>query len=166
MLPRKTLNPSKATSEVCQDVPAFFDCQVDGEGGNDSSGRRRRHRHRRSLQSGDGPKASITIDFNDKVDSDGNDHGVLKFHGDNGFVVYFTDDESNGSSGGQAEGVEITNKNYGNIKVNSATDYVLGAFNSPWTSDRSYNYHSSGVRAVFNQGVTKPVERSPNTPEH
>ena len=50
------------------------------------------------------------------------------------------------------KGVEITNKNYGNIKVNSATDFVLGAFNSLLNGQ---NWHSSGVRAIFNQGATR-----------
>ena len=92
----------------------------------------------------------INIDFNSGVDSDGNSEGNLHFEGTNGFHVIFTDDNSNGSSGGDANGVHITNYNYGNIKVGQ-DDYVLGALNS-W-ANATNNYHSSGIIATFNQGA-------------
>ena len=95
----------------------------------------------------------INIDFNSGVDSYGNSTGVLHFIGTNGFNVYFTDDDSNGSYGGDANGVHITNQNAGNIKVGSSTDLVLGAYNNYYSS--SNNYHSSGIIATFNQGATK-----------
>lgn len=94
---------------------------------------------------------TIDINFNTGVDIHGKSQGILEFHGDGGFVVYFTDDESNGSFGGQAQGVHITNTNYGNIKVGSTTDKVLGAYNGFVSGN---NYHSSGIVAVFNQGAT------------
>lgn len=96
--------------------------------------------------------AEITIDFNSGVDIFGNSQGDLYFTGTDGFQVIFTDDNSNGPFGGDANGVHITNQNHGNIKVGSTTDFVLAAFNDPWDSSR--NYHSSGVVATFNQGAT------------
>lgn len=92
----------------------------------------------------------INLDFNSPVDSAGNSQGDLVFEGLNGFQVTFTDDESSGTHGGNASGVHITNRNYGNIKVGSQTDLVLGAFNRFRGSN---NYHSSGIVAHFNQGV-------------
>ncbi|MDB9519057.1 PEP-CTERM sorting domain-containing protein [Roseofilum reptotaenium CS-1145] len=92
----------------------------------------------------------IDLDFNSGVDSFGNAQGDLVFKGLQGFEVTFTDDNSFGSVGGDANGVHITNLNYGNRKVGSS-DLVLGAFNSfVW----NHNYHSSGIVAQFNQGVT------------
>ena len=85
------------------------------------------------------------------VDSFGDSQGDLVFNGLNGFQVTFTDDNSSGSAGGNADGVHITNLNAGNIKVGSSTDFVLGAFNSFVNS--SVNWHSSGIVAQFNQGV-------------
>ena len=93
----------------------------------------------------------IDLDFNSGVDSFGDSQGDLVFNGLNGFQVTFTDDNSSGSFGGNADGVHITNLNAGNIKVGSSTDLVLGAFNSFFSS--SGNYHSSGIVAHFNQGV-------------
>ena len=83
---------------------------------------------------------TIDIDFNDGVDSDGNSNGILRFEGQGGFQVFFTDDGSKPDAGG----VEITNTNPGNIKVGSTTDFVLGAVDS---------LHSSGIRATFNMGA-------------
>mgnify|MGYP001016942226 CR=1 FL=1 len=93
----------------------------------------------------------ISINFNSGVDSHGNSNGLLHFTGSNGFEVYFTDDDSNGSYGGNANGVHISNQNYGNAKVGTS-DLVLGAYNS---YNGSYNYHSSGIIASFNQGARK-----------
>lgn len=93
----------------------------------------------------------ININFNSGIDSYGNSNGLLHFAGSNGFEVYFTDDDSNGSYGGDANGVHISNQNYGNAKVGSS-DLVLGAYNN---YNGSYNYHSSGVIASFNQGARK-----------
>ena len=92
----------------------------------------------------------IDIDFNSGVDSLGNSQGVLEFHGTDGFVVYITDDDSTGT-GGDADGVHITNIGYGNIKAGSGTDFVLGAYN---TFNNGLNYHTSGIVASFNQGAT------------
>ena len=93
----------------------------------------------------------LDLDFNSGVDSLGNSQGDLVFNGLNGFQVTFTDDNSSGSLGGNADGVHITNLGAGNIKVGSPSDLVLGAFNTPL--DASRNYHSSGIVARFNQGV-------------
>lgn len=92
----------------------------------------------------------IDIDFNSGVDSQGFSQGVLVFTGIDGFRVTFTDDDSNGSFGGDADGVHVTNINFGNAKVGSSTDFVLGAFNSFLGPN---NYHSSGIVASFNQGA-------------
>ncbi len=94
---------------------------------------------------------TIDIDFNSGIDSDGNSQGVLHYTGVDGFEVWFTDDNSNGTFGGDADGVHITNINYGNIKVGSSTDFVLGAYNN---FNGGNNYHSSGIVANFNQGAT------------
>lgn len=90
------------------------------------------------------------IDFNTGEDSRGNSQGELIFDGPKGFQITFTDDGSNGSFGGDANGVHITNENYGNIKVGSSTDKVLGAYNSYAGTS---NYHSSGIVARFSEGV-------------
>jgi hypothetical protein len=92
----------------------------------------------------------INLNFNNGVDSLGNSQGNLIFNGLNGFQVTFTDDNSSGSFGGNANGVHITNLNAGNIKVGT-NDLVLGAFNT--FINPSENYHSSGIVANFNQGV-------------
>jgi hypothetical protein len=97
----------------------------------------------------------IDIDFNpgsgQNFDFYGNSSGDLFFTGTDGFQVIFTDDNSNGAAGGDANGVRITNQNHGNIKVGSSTDFVLGANN---TFISGGNYHSSGIIATFNQGAT------------
>lgn len=94
---------------------------------------------------------TIDIDFNSGVDNLGKDQGSLQFEGPDGFIVYITDDDSNGGFGGDADGVHITNINYGNIKVGSSTDFVLGAYNN---FQGASNFHSSGIVATFNQGAT------------
>lgn len=93
----------------------------------------------------------ISINFNTGFDSHGVSSGLLHFNGTNGFEVYFTDDDSNGGYGGNANGVHISNQNYGNAKVGTS-DLVLGAYNN---YNGSYNYHSSGIVASFNQGARK-----------
>ncbi len=92
---------------------------------------------------------SLDLNFNSEIDSNGNSQGNLVFNGPNGFQVVFTDDGSNGVWGGKANGVHITNLGAGNIKVGT-TDLVLGAFNNFVGVN---NYHSSGIVAMFNQGV-------------
>ena len=79
----------------------------------------------------------IEIDFNSGVDSLGKSEGILVFNGKNGFIATFTDDNSNGIKGGDANGVHISNKNAGNIKVGSSDDFVLGAFNSNYATDQN-----------------------------
>ncbi len=93
----------------------------------------------------------INIDFNAGVDDFGISQGDLRFFGTDGFQVIFTDDDSNGPSGGDADGVHINNINFGNDKVGDPTDFVLGAFNS---FSGANNLHSSGIVANFNQGAT------------
>lgn len=97
----------------------------------------------------------ITIDFNvdsgQSTDINGNSSGDLFFTGSDGFQVIFTDDNSSGSSGGNANGVRITNQNFGNIKVGNPNDFVLGANNSFHSAGN--NFHSSGIVATFNQGA-------------
>ena len=93
-----------------------------------------------------------TLSFDSKLDSFARKQGDLVFLGSDDFRVLFTDDDSSGASGGQADGVHITNKNYGNSKVGSASDYVLGAYNGRPSS--SVNYHSSGIVARFSHGVS------------
>lgn len=93
----------------------------------------------------------IELNFNDGKDSFGRSHGDLIFKGSSGFSVLFTDDNSNGGSGANANGVHISNQNYGNKKVGSK-DLVLGAFNGFVGSN---NYHSSGIVARFSHGVTE-----------
>lgn len=92
--------------------------------------------------------AVLSLDFNSGLSNSSG--GDLVFRETNGFQVTFTDDNSNGSSGGNADGVHITNINSGNIKVGHPTDFVLGTFNS---FSGSNNFHSSGIVALFNQGV-------------
>lgn len=92
----------------------------------------------------------VDLDFNSGVDSFGNSQGTLEFNGIGEFQVSFTDDESNGNLGGNAEGVHITDENYGNRKVGT-TDLVLGSY-SDYRGNR--NYHSSGIVAEFNYGVS------------
>ena len=60
------------------------------------------------------------------------------------------DDNSSGSFGGLANGVHITNLDYGNSKDGHSTDFVIGAFNS---SQSSKNFHSSGIVGSFSKGV-------------
>lgn len=99
---------------------------------------------------------AITIDFNvdsgNNTDIFGNSSGDLYFTGSDGFQVIFTDDNSSGGSGGNANGVRISNQNFGNIKVGDSNDFVLGANNSFHSSGN--NFHSSGIVATFNQGAT------------
>lgn len=92
--------------------------------------------------------AVLNLNFNSGLSNSSG--GDLVFQGTDGFEVTFTDDNSSGSIGGNANGVHITNINAGNIKVGHSTDFVLGAFNS-FIGNR--NYHSSGIVALFNQGV-------------
>ena len=99
------------------------------------------------------PRQLIYLSFNNKKDSFGREQGDLVFKGEADFRVVFTDDDSSGSSGGNADGVHITNQNYGNNKVGSTSDFVLGTYNSRPSSN--VNYHSSGVVARFSHGVTK-----------
>ncbi len=96
------------------------------------------------------PAASLSLNFDSGIDDFGDSQGDLIFQGVGGFQVTFTDDESNGGSGGNADGVHISNLNFGNIKVGHPTDNVLGAFN---TFSGPNNLHSSGIVANFNQGV-------------
>lgn len=91
----------------------------------------------------------LDINFNAGVDDFGMSQGQLVFNGPNGFQVTFTDDDSTGPSG-DADGVHITNMNSGNIKVGSPDDFVLGAYNTPGGNT---NPHSSGIVAMFNQGI-------------
>ena len=62
----------------------------------------------------------IDLDFN----SDLNSQGDLAFDGAGTFQVVFTDDNSSGSPGGDADGVHVNNINFGNIKAGSPTDFV------------------------------------------
>ena len=91
----------------------------------------------------------LTLDFNSGLSNGAG--GNLVYSGAGGFTVTFTDDDSNGSSGGDANGVHVTNLNFGNIREGHPTDYVLGAFNA---FSGGNNYHSSGIVARFSQGVT------------
>ncbi len=93
----------------------------------------------------------IDINFNSGVDSKGDSEGLLRFDGTNGFQVFFTDDDSTGAQGGDANGVHITNTNFGNSKVGSS-DLVLAANNDIHPSGN--NFHSSGIIATFNQGAS------------
>lgn len=93
----------------------------------------------------------LDLDFNSGVDQNGNAEGDLVFTGPGGFEVLFTDDDSDGAFGGDANGVHITNLNHGNIKV-GLDDLVLGALNS-FTGPN--NWHSSGIVARFSQGVER-----------
>ena len=99
----------------------------------------------------DEDKTLIRLNFDNKRDSFGRVHGDLIFKGTAGFSVLFTDDASNGRFGGDANGVHISNQNYGNKKVKS-NDLVLGALNQ---ASGSNNYHSSGIVARFSHGVMK-----------
>ncbi|MEM8640992.1 MAG: hypothetical protein AAGG51_19595 [Cyanobacteria bacterium P01_G01_bin.54] len=92
--------------------------------------------------------AVLSLDFNSGLSNFSG--GDLSFSDANGFEVTFTDDNSTGSVGGDADGVHITNLNHGNIKVGSPDDFVLGAFNS---FSGTVNPHSSGIVALFSQGV-------------
>lgn len=93
---------------------------------------------------------TLALDFNSPVDDQGNSNGDLIFNGPNGFQVTFTDDDSNGPSGGDAAGVHITNENFGNVKVGDQNDFVIGAFN---TTTGGNSFHTSGIVASFNRGV-------------
>ncbi len=90
---------------------------------------------------------TLNIDFDSGVDDTGASQGDLVFNGPNGFQIRFTDDDS---SGDQADGVHITNQNFGNVKAGSTTDFVLGAFNAPSGVN---NFHTSGIVAQFSWGV-------------
>jgi len=98
-------------------------------------------------------KDVLLIDFNAGVDSFGNSAGELVFNGPNGFQVRFTDDESSGSDGGNANGVHISNLNYGNIRVGTS-NLVLGAQND-FLSGGTINRHSSGIVGNFSQGAQR-----------
>ncbi len=93
---------------------------------------------------------TVLLDFNSQQDDLSQSHGDLVFIGPKGFQITFTDDESNGTSGGNAAGVHLTNDNFGNIKVGSQNDFVLGAFN---TTTGPNNFHTSGIVAQFSKGV-------------
>ena len=107
--------------------------------------------------------STIDIDFNSGVDDFGSSKGTLRFTGKQGFVVYFTDDNSDGGRG-NADGVEITSQQYGNChaagncnaaQASKSGGFVLGANNDAGDNFASVDYHTSGVVAVFNQGATK-----------
>ncbi|PNY36622.1 hypothetical protein C2E31_12300 [Rhodopirellula baltica] len=93
---------------------------------------------------------TLQLDFNSQLDDAGNNQGDLVFNGPRDFQVTFTDDDSAGATGGDADGVHLTNSNFGNIKVGDQNDFVIGAFN---TSSGLDNYHTSGIVAQFNRGV-------------
>ena len=106
--------------------------------------------------------STIDIDFDKGKDDFGESKGTLRFTGKQGFVVYFTDDDSNGRS--NADGVEITNQQYGNChkagncnagQASQSGGFVLGANNDPGDNFQVNDYHTSGIVAVFNQGATK-----------
>lgn len=98
---------------------------------------------------------SLLLDFNGGQDSHGSSEGLLKFNGAYGFNVTFDDDGSDGYYGGQADGVHITNQNWGNEKAYT-DDLVLGAWNTGYSwNGQPGNFHSSGIVANFSQGVTK-----------
>ena len=98
---------------------------------------------------------SMFLDFNSGVDSNGNSEGILQYNGAYGFNVTFNDDGSDGAWGGQANGVHVTNLNWGNEKAYT-DDLVLGAWNSGYSwKGRDGNFHSSGIVADFSQGVSK-----------
>ena len=98
--------------------------------------------------------AGYDVSFNSRVDHRGSSQGDRFFEWPSGFAVRFTDDNSVGSyrGEGQASGVHITNPNYGNVKVGSASDFVLGAYNQ---NSGSNNYHSSGTAAHFGWGASR-----------
>lgn len=89
------------------------------------------------------------LDFNAGVDDAGADQGDLLFNGPDGFQVRFTDDDSSGGSGGNADGVHINDIGFGNDKAGTG-DLVLGAYN---TFSGANNLHSSGIVAEFNWGA-------------
>ena len=96
------------------------------------------------------PIGATTLDLNFNTGLSNQAGGDLVFSGPGGFLVTFTDDNSNGTFGGNANGVHVNNINFGNIKVGNPADFVLGAFNN---FSGSNNFHSSGIVAMFNQGV-------------
>ena len=91
----------------------------------------------------------LFLDFNSGADHTGRSQGDLVFYGDDNFQVMFTDDDSAGATGGNADGVHISNEDYGSDKQGT-DDLVLGAYN---TYTGSYNYHTSGIVALFSHGV-------------
>lgn len=93
------------------------------------------------------------LDFNSGKDDVGSSFGELVFVSASGVVVRFTDDGSAGDLGGPVQGVHITNGNYGNIKVGSPVDFVLGAYSDYDSHGR--NYHSSGIVARFSCGASR-----------
>jgi hypothetical protein len=95
---------------------------------------------------------TFRLDFNSGVDDQGASSGELVFQSEGGLTVRFTDDGSEGNQGGQADGVHITDKGYGNRKVGT-TDLVMGA-NNIW-SNAALNYHSSGIVAHFSCGARR-----------
>jgi hypothetical protein len=105
--------------------------------------------------------STIDIDFNKGVDDFGNAQGTLRFTGKQGFVVYFTDDDSTGN---QANGVEITNQQSGNChkagncnanQASKSGGFVLGSNNKAGDPFGTTDPHTSGIIAVFNQGASK-----------
>ena len=90
------------------------------------------------------------LSFDNVTDFTGKTEGVLEFVDENSFKVVLDDDNSSGSFGGQANGVHITNLDYGNSKDGHSTDFVIGAFNS---SQSGKNFHSSGIVGSFSKGV-------------
>ena len=63
--------------------------------------------------------AVLSFDFNGG--SSNSSGGDLVFRETNGFQVTFSDDHSNGYSGGNADWVHVTNRGYGNVKVGHPT---------------------------------------------
>jgi PEP-CTERM motif-containing protein len=92
----------------------------------------------------------LDLDFNSGVDSFGNSAGNLVFCGPGSFSVTFTDDLTDGTLGGKANGTQITDLGFGNIKAGTG-DLVLAANNDYF--DATHNWHSSGIVANFSQGV-------------
>ena len=101
------------------------------------------------------PDGTTKIDINFDEPDTKVVEGTLRYYGEHGFAVYFTDDKS-----GSANGVEITSQQSGNcVAANncegaqaSAGGNVLGANDRPGSGT---DPHTSGIIAVFNQGATR-----------
>ncbi len=98
------------------------------------------------------PANLLDLDFNSGVDSLGSSAGNLVFQGPGGFSVTFTDDLTDGVHGGKADGTQITDLGWGNVKAGTG-DLVLAANND--SIDATHNWHSSGIVANFSQGVDR-----------